>query len=110
MNVSIFGLGYVGSVTAACLANEGHKVIGVDISADKVKAISEGRTPVIERGLEDLIKTVVNNGQLSATTNIAEAVIHADVCLVCVGTPSNANGSLNVEYVERVCIEIGQVL
>lgn len=110
MDVSVFGLGYVGCVTAACLASQGHKVVGVDVNADKVLAINNGQSPIMEPGLDRLIHASVNVGNLSATQDAAEAVSHADVSLICVGTPSSPNGSLNLEYVERVCVQIGSAL
>lgn len=110
MNVSVFGLGYVGSVTAACLASQGHKVVGVDVNADKVEAINNGQSPVVEPGLDRLIRDAVSIGNLSATQDAAAAVAHGDVCLICVGTPSTSNGGLNLEYVKRVCAQIGRAL
>jgi GDP-mannose 6-dehydrogenase len=110
MDISVFGLGYVGSVTAACLASQGHKVVGVDVNVDKVQTINSGRSPVVEPGLDHLIRKAVSVGNLSATQDAAAAVAHGDVSLICVGTPSNSNGSLNLEYVERVYAEIGSAL
>lgn len=110
MNVSIFGLGYVGCVTAACLASQGHRVIGVDINIDKVEAINNGCSPIIERGLGELIRTGRRSGNLRATQDAYEAVAHGDVLVICVGTPSDANGNLNFRFVDRVCIEIAQSL
>lgn len=110
MDISVFGLGYVGSVTAACLASQGHKVVGVDVNADKVQTINSGQSPVVEPGLDHLIRNAVSVGNLSATQDAAAAVAHGDVSLICVGTPSNSNGSLNLEYVERVYAEIGCAL
>jgi len=110
MNISVFGIGYVGAVTAACFAADGHKVIGVDVNRDKVRSINEGRSPIIERSLDELTREAVRSGNLSATDNVAEAVNHAEVCIICVGTPSAPNGNLNFEYVERVCTQIGQAL
>lgn len=110
MNVSVFGLGYVGSVTAASLAAQGHNVVGVDVNADKVEAINHGQSPVVEPGLGRLIRNAVRSGNLSATQHVVAAVEHADVSLICVGTPSNANGSLNSAYLERVSVQIGGAL
>jgi len=110
MNVSILGLGYVGSVTAACLASQGHKVVGVDVNPDKVEVINNGRSPVVEPGLDRLIRDAVSVGNLSATQDAVAAVAHGDVSLICVGTPSNSNGNLNLEFVERVCAQIGRAL
>lgn len=110
MNISVFGLGYVGSVTAACLAENGHFVTGVDIKREKVVAINEGKSPVFEKGLEDLISEVVANGKLRATVSANEAIENSDILLICVGTPSNLDGSINLEHIRRVCGDIGKVL
>lgn len=110
MNVNVFGLGYVGSVSAACFAALGRRVIGVDVNPLKVELINAGRSPVIEPGLDQLIEEMVGQGRLSATTRADEAVAASDVSLVCVGTPSNGNGNLDYTYVERVCHEIGAAL
>lgn len=110
MNVSIFGLGYVGSVSAGCFASLGHTVIGVDVAEAKVASINEGRSPVIEAGLDELIATAVRTGHLRATTSVAEAVQATELSMVCVGTPSSENGNLSLTYVERVCQEIGEAL
>ena len=106
MKLSVFGLGYVGSVTAACLAALGHDVIGVDIDRGKISAIREGRSPVAESGLDDLINTVVKSGRLRVTSSVAEAVGQSELSLVCVGTPSRQNGSLDTSFVEKVVEEI----
>ncbi len=108
--VSIFGLGYVGSVSAACLADSGHEVIGVDVSEAKVEAIAAGRSPIVEEGLDDLMASGVSAGRIRTTTDVGEAVAHSDVSLICVGTPSNANGSLDLSAVERVAESIGHAL
>src|SRR6266446_470019 len=110
MKLSVFGLGYVGCVSAACFAKEGHEVTGVDVNATKVGIINRGESPIVEAGLGDLIKGVVKAGRLHATTNTLEAIRDTEVSLVCVGTPSNTNGSLDLTYVERVCQEIAAAL
>jgi len=110
MNVSIFGLGYVGCVTAACLAKGGHRVIGVDVSPAKVAEINAGRAPFFEPGLDDLTRAGVAAGRLSATGSAAEAVAATDIALICVGTPSLPDGAQNLDYVRRVCQEIGESL
>lgn len=111
MRVSIFGLGYVGSVSAACFASLGHQVIGVDIDRFKVETINGGGSPIKEeKGLEELIAQGVQSGQLRATTDEREAIANTDVSLICVGTPSSDNGSLNLNHVRRVCEGIGRAL
>ena len=110
MKLSVFGLGYVGCVSAACFAKEGHEVVGVDVNPTKVEIINRGESPIVEAGLGELMGTVVSSGNLRATTNTTEAINETQVSLVCVGTPSNANGSLDLRYVERVCQELGAAL
>ena len=110
MKVSIFGLGYVGSVSAASFAADGHHVVGVDVNADKVAAINAGTSPIIEPGLGDVLAQGVADGRLRATTDTAEAIRDTEVSLICVGTPSRRNGSLDFSYLERVCEEIGASL
>jgi len=110
MNISVFGLGYVGIVSAACLANEGHIVIGVDPVAIKVDMVNRGETPIIEKQIGEIIKFGVDNGRLSATTNALEAVANSEISLVCVGTPSQTNGDLDTSYVQRVCEHIGAAI
>jgi GDP-mannose 6-dehydrogenase len=110
MKVSVFGLGYVGSVSAASFAADGHEVIGVDVSPAKVASVNEGRSPIVERGLDDLMREQAARGALRATTNAAEAVSATDLSLLCVGTPSRRNGSLDLTYLGRVCEQIGDAL
>ncbi len=110
MKVSVFGLGYVGSVSAASFAADGHTVIGVDVNADKVASLNEGRSPIVEKGLDELIRDNAANGRLRATTNTAEAVRDSELSLICVGTPSRKNGSLDLTYLERVAEQIGEAL
>jgi GDP-mannose 6-dehydrogenase len=110
MNLSLFGIGYVGCVSAACFAKEGHDVTGVDVNPTKVEIINSGNSPIIEPGIGELMQEAVNSGRLRATTNAVEAVTRSELTLVCVGTPSNANGSLDLRYVTRVCEEIGAAL
>jgi GDP-mannose 6-dehydrogenase len=109
-SVSIFGLGYVGSVTAGCLTRSGHRVIGVDLQPDKVSTINSGRSPVLEAGLNALIDEGRSTGQLSATSDVRKAVTESDVSFICVGTPSMRNGQLDVTAVARVCGEIGAAI
>jgi GDP-mannose 6-dehydrogenase len=110
MNISVFGLGYVGCVAAASLARDGHTVIGVDVNPDKVALAASGCAPVIEPGLDRLIRDGVSAGRLQATADAHAAVAATDISMVCVGTPSNRNGSLNLQYVTNVCREIGAAL
>jgi GDP-mannose 6-dehydrogenase len=110
MKLSIFGLGYVGCVSAACFADKGHEVIGVDSNQLKVDIINQGRSPIVEQGIEELIKTAVQEKRLRATTDSLEAVLGSDISMVCVGTPCNYNGSLDLTYIKRVCQQIGEAL
>ncbi|HEY6864000.1 MAG TPA: UDP-glucose/GDP-mannose dehydrogenase family protein [Burkholderiales bacterium] len=110
MKISVMGLGYVGAVSAACLAKQGHEVIGVDPQRAKVDLINEGRTPVIERDLGEIIAEAVGDGRLRATSDVVAAVQHTDLAFVCVGTPSLPNGGIDLRYMRRVCEEIGQAL
>jgi GDP-mannose 6-dehydrogenase len=110
MNVSVFGLGYVGCVSAACLAREGHRVIGVDVSPAKVDMINRGESTIIEEGIGELVREVVREGALRATLDSAEAVAATEISMVCVGTPGNGNGSIDLRFLERVCAEIGAAI
>lgn len=110
MKLSVFGLGYVGCVSAACFAKEEHEVWGVDVNATKVEIINSGRSPIVEAGINDLINEMVTLERLRATTDTAEAVMNSELSLICVGTPSHPNGSLDLTYVKRVCQEIGAAL
>jgi len=110
MRVSVFGLGYVGCVTAACLAKAEHRVIGVDVNPDKVAMVNAGRSPLVEPGLGDLLADATAAGRLSASTSAEEAVGASELALICVGTPSRDNGQLDVEAVRRVAEQIGQCL
>ena len=107
MKIDVFGMGYVGCVTAACLAKEGHLVKGIDLDPEKVAQINNGQSPILETGLEQLLAAVVQQGRLMAVTQARRL---GDVSLVCVGTPSNDNGSLNLNQVFRVCENIADLL
>ena len=110
MNIAVFGLGYVGSVSGAAFADEGHTVIGVDVNADKVARLNAGLSPIVELGLDELIGRTVATGRLRATTDAAEAVASSDISLVSVSTPSRKNGSLDLTHLTRVCEQIGAAL
>jgi GDP-mannose 6-dehydrogenase len=110
MNVSVLGLGYVGCVTAACLARNGHTVIGVDINPDKVAMINGGLAPIVEPGLGELIKQVVTDGHLRATTDLAEAVRQTSIGLICVGTPSKGGGQPSLDAIAGVGRDVGRAL
>src|SRR5919112_1305822 len=108
--ISVFGLGYVGCVSAACFAKEGHTVVGVDVNPDKVAMVNAGKATIVEQGIGELVADMVAAGRLTATTSVADAVRRTSVSLVCVGTPSRPNGSIDLAYVERVCEQIGEAL
>jgi len=110
VKVSIFGLGYVGAVTAGCLARNGHTVVGVDPDTRKLEFIRAGKAPILEDGVEDLMREAADSGLLTVTDNCADAINQTDLSLVCVGTPSAPDGSLGLTYVTKVCEEIGQAL
>jgi GDP-mannose 6-dehydrogenase len=110
LKVSIFGLGYVGTVSAGCLAEEGHEVIGVDPVQTKVDLINSGLSPIIEADIGEIIRSNVQAGRLRATQDHVRAIRETELSFVCVGTPSQANGNLDLRYVRRVCEQIGQAL
>ena len=110
MRISVFGLGYVGAVSAACLAADGHLVVGVDTNPVKTDLLNQGHPPVIEAGLGELIEEGVRAGRLRATTDCDAAVSDTDLAFVCVGTPSKGNGSLDLTYLRRVAGDIGQAI
>lgn len=110
MKVAVFGLGYVGCVTAAALARDGHEVVGVEVSAPKIGVLNTGRSPVLEPGLDDIVAQAVRDGRLRATDDPAEGLADAALSLICVGTPSRPNGSLDLSYVTQVARQIGSKL
>ncbi|EHR71980.1 nucleotide sugar dehydrogenase [Burkholderiales bacterium JOSHI_001] len=110
MNISIFGLGYVGAVSLACLSRDGHRVVGVDIDRSKLDLIAAGKTPVVEEGMVDLMQKVATNGLVSVTTDVELAVAQTDISLVCVGTPSAANGSQDQTAVLRLAESMGRAI
>jgi len=109
-SLSLFGLGYVGSVTAACLASKGNRVLGVDVNPAKVAIINAGKSPVLEKGLNELVEESHKACRLYATESAQEAVLQTEVSFICVGTPSQSNGKLDLAHVEQVCRDIGQAL
>jgi GDP-mannose 6-dehydrogenase len=108
--ISIFGLGYVGAVSAGCFAERGHSVIGVDISPAKIALLAAGKSPIMEKGLEELLSKHVKTSRLSATTDAAAAIASTDISFICVGTPSANDGAPDLSYVIRVCEQIGRAL
>jgi GDP-mannose 6-dehydrogenase len=110
VKISIFGLGYVGTVCAGCLAHEGHQIVGVDPVRAKVDLINAGHSPIIEAEIEPIISDAVRAGRLNATTDQDEAVSGTDLSFVCVGTPSQSNGNLDLTYIRRVCELIGDAI
>lgn len=106
MKVAVLGLGYVGTVTAAGLASTGHQVVGADVDTFKVSSINEGRSPVVEPGINELVAQEVAAGRLRATSDITEALDQADVSLICVGTPSSASGGTDLRFIERVAQDV----
>ncbi len=109
-SIAVFGLGYVGCVSAACLAARGHRVIGVDVNPTKLEFLRNGQSPVVEERIGDIVAGVVEDGLLTVTTDAAEAVRNSDISIVCVGTPSTAGGGLQTRYLESVAKEIGAAL
>ena len=110
MKVTIFGLGYVGTVSAGCLASSGHEVIGVDPVRTKIDLINDGRSPIIEADIGELIASTVADGLLRATDDACEGIRETELSFVCVGTPSQPNGNLDLKYIRRVCEQIGHEL
>jgi GDP-mannose 6-dehydrogenase len=110
MRISIFGLGYVGAVCAGCLSARGHEVIGVDVSTTKIDLINQGKSPIVEPGLEALLAKGIETGKLRGSTDVAGAIRDSELSMICVGTPSKRNGDLELNYIESVCREIGFVL
>ncbi len=110
MKISVIGIGYVGAVAAACMAEGGHEVIALDVDEVKVKCIKEGRSPIVEPELAELIKKNKENGRLTATLSVEEAVLNSEVSLICVPTPSNGDGSLKLDYIQESCRQIGEII
>lgn len=110
MRISVFGLGYVGTVSAGCLANDGHEVIGVDPVDTKVDLINKGHSPIIEAEIGEIISATVQSGRLRAISDPAQAIRETDLSFICVGTPSQTNGNLDLHYIRRICEQIGAAL
>jgi len=110
MKVAIFGLGYVGFTAACCIASEGHEVVGVDVSEKKTSAILAGIPPITEPGVEEMLKDGLAKGRISAVTSAAEAIAGADLAIVCVGTPSAADGSHNMGFIAEVSRQIATAM
>ena len=110
MKISIFGMGYVGTVSAGCLAHEGHQVLGVDPVQTKVDLINAGQSPIIEADIGEIIAAAVRSGRLRATDNQDEAISKTELSFVCVGTPSQPNGNLDLKFIRRICEQIGRAL
>lgn len=108
--ISIFGLGYVGAVSLACLARDGHEITGVDVDPDKLELLRAGRAPVIETGIQELMHAVVRGGAVNITNSVREAILATDVSFVCVGTPAGSNGNQDLTAIRRVAEQIGAVL
>ncbi len=110
MNIGIIGTGYVGLVTGVCLATKGHKVFCADVIPEKIESINNGKSPIFEEGLDDLLQTALESQLLEATTDIDYVIEKSDVIFICVGTPSLPDGSMNYEYVEEAARNIGRIL
>ena len=110
MKISVFGLGYVGAVTLACLARDGHEVVGVDIDAGKLDMIRNGRSPIVEVGVQELIGAGVARGKITVATDVQQAIAQSDVSFVSVGTPGNSNGSQDLRALLRLADNIGSAL
>jgi GDP-mannose 6-dehydrogenase len=110
MRVSIFGLGYVGTVSAGCFAKDGHLVVGVDPVPTKLDLISKGLSPIVEAEIGEIVAETVNSGHLQVTGDPNDAILRTDISIVCVGTPSQTNGNLDLRYIRRICEQIGAAL
>jgi GDP-mannose 6-dehydrogenase len=110
LNISIFGLGYVGCVGLGCLSEKGHKIIGVDVDTIKVNLINDGKATIVEKDIDELIKKNSEAGKIIATTNFKEAVLKSEAAIICVGTPNNENGHLDMTHIHKVSEEIGEAL
>lgn len=109
-SISVFGLGYVGAVTSVCFAHKGNRVVGVDLNSQKVESLENGKAPIVEDRVEQMASEAHDTGRLHATSNAVNAVNETDISFICVGTPSQRNGKLELNGVERVCKDIGKAL
>ncbi|UZS00189.1 UDP-glucose dehydrogenase family protein [Chondrinema litorale] len=110
MKISIFGLGYVGAVSCACFAKEGHQIIGVDVNEHKVDLINKGKSPIVEKDLDEFIAEGNKKSLLKATTDVDYAINNSEISIICVGTPSQINGNIDLSYIYKVCVQIGEAL
>src|SRR5690242_10288714 len=110
MRISIFGLGYVGTVCAACLSSDGHQVIGVDVNSTKIDLVNRGLSPIIEADIFPRVAQAVGERRLWATSDSRAAVLESELTMICVGTPSQSNGSLDLSRVRAACEQIGTAL
>lgn len=110
MKISVFGLGYVGAVSCACFAKLGHDVVGVDVNEQKVDLIKSGKSPIVEKDLDEYIHEGIQSGKIDATTSINYAIEKTSISIICVGTPSQINGNIDLTYIYRVCNEIAEAL
>ena len=110
MKISVFGLGYVGAVSCACFAKIGHHVIGVDVSELKIRLINSGKSPIVEKDLDEYIEEGIRTGRIKASNDVTQAVHGSNLSIVCVGTPSQINGNIDLTYIYRVCNEIGEAI
>jgi len=108
--ISIFGLGYVGAVSLACLARDGHEMTGVDIDPAKLEMLRRGQAPIVETGIQELTRSVMRSGKVTVTDSVRDAILATDVSFICVGTPARANGSQNLDAITRIAEQIGAVL
>jgi len=108
--ISIFGLGYVGAVSLACLARDGHEMTGVDVDAAKLEMLRQGQAPIVETGIQELTRAVMRSGKVAVTDSVRDAILASDVSFVCVGTPARGNGDQNLDAITRVAQQIGAVL
>jgi GDP-mannose 6-dehydrogenase len=107
--ISIFGLGYVGAVSLACLARGGHEITGVDIDSAKLEMLRRGQAPIVETGIQELTRRVIRGGKVTVTDSVRDAVLGTDVSFICVGTPARNNGNQNLDTIARVAEQIGAV-